>query len=141
MAEKFEMAEDGKPLPRLVQSPGENAEVKLDVAPSSDLQFAAAPHDGVWNSADLAGEPASREEQVAAFADYVQRPDIESRESILARENALPGQFSTANVASGSVDDGLAADGKGGVEESDEAKEEADSIKGVTAADKGKGKN
>lgn len=140
------MAETEEPTPRLVQSPGDKVnldDVKTQAAPSSDKQFEARPHDGIWSpehQASTLGEPASREAQVKAFGEYVQRTDIESRESILARETALPGQFSNANVKSGSVDDGLVGHPDGSVEENKAAKKEASSIKGVTAADKGPAK-
>ena len=125
------------PEPRLVQSVGgpseEHAKLTEGFTESAQAKFWARPHDG--RDGDSGEEPASREEQVQAFAEYAARPDIEDRQSILARENALPGQFSNANVASGSVDDGKVGtrDGLGAYEEG--AQKEADSIKNVAAGD------
>lgn len=132
------MAEETRE-PRLVQAPGQFSEEELQEqnkkTASARDRFVARPHDGVWNGTPNISEPASREAQVNAFKEYVQRPDIESRESILAREGALPGQFSTANVESGSVDDGkVGTDGPGFGKESDEAKKEAESVKNRTAS-------
>lgn len=125
------MAENEQQKPRLVQAPGEfNAPEGDEKRTASARQrFVARPHDGIWTPAQQnRSEPASREDQVAAFGEYVERPDIESRESILARENALPAQLSDGNVGSGAVDDGL----KGGKED-EGAKKEAASIGDVTA--------
>lgn len=83
---------------------------------------------------ELDEERASREDQVGAFGDYQDRPDIESRKSILAREQAYPAQFSEENVASGSVDDSLTRDPQTlELKESKEAKKQSKSIGNVTA--------
>lgn len=132
---------DGQPLPRLVQAPGDMSEDELlaenEKTPSARSQFVAGPLDGVWSpeqQREQLGEPAGRREQVAAFAEYVERPDIESRQSILAREMALPAQFSTENVESGSVVDGrVGVNGPGFGVEDDEAKAEAATVKDNTA--------
>lgn len=132
---------EGNPLPRLVQSPGQLSEDELlaenEKTPSARAQFVAGPLDGIWNPEQQQaqmGDPASRQEQVAAFAEYVERPDIESRQSILAREMALPAQFSGQNVRSGSVTDGRVGENAPGFgKDDDEAKAEADSVKDNTA--------
>lgn len=136
------MADDknAAPEPRLVQSVGgpkeEHAKLTEGFTESAQAKFWARPHDG--RDGTEVGTPASREDQVKAFAEYAARPDIEDRQSILARENALPGQFSNANVASGSVNDGKVGttDGLGAYE--DGAQKEADSIKNVSAGDASK---
>jgi hypothetical protein len=131
------MAEKEEPTPRLVQVPGDKVDVvKTDAPSSSDPQFVAQPHDGVWSpehQASTLGEPASREDQIAAFKEYSDRPDIETRESILARESAYPGQFSNANVQSGDVTDGKSANPDGSVSDSKEAAKEAASVEDLTA--------
>jgi hypothetical protein len=130
-----------EPTPRLVGVPGDDRSHKdfESTAPSSsDPQFFAQPHDGVWSpdhQAEVLGEPASHKEQMKAFAEYSDRPDIETRESILARENAYPGQFSNANVQSGEVTDGKARTATGSVKETKEAKAEAATVKDLTAKD------
>ena len=131
------MAEE--PTPRLVQVPGDEVnveDIKTNAPLSSDAQFVAQPHDGIWSpehQAATLGEPASREEQVKAFKEYVKRPDIESRESILAREGAYPAQFSNANVSSGDVTDGNVGTVTGNGEKDKEAEKEAASVKDLTA--------
>lgn len=127
--------------PRLVQAPGQMSDEELraenDKTPSARRQFVAGPHDGVWSpeqQREQLGEPASRKDQVDAFRQYVERPDIESRESILARESALPGQFSEENVRSGSVTDGKVDSGYGLGKEDKEAKAEAKNVKAPTAS-------
>lgn len=131
------MADENAPAePRLVQSAGGPAEEDVkateNFTESAQAQFWARPHDG--RDGDDDQETASREDQVKAFAEYASRPDIEDRQSILARENALPGQFSNENVASGSVDDGKVgtADGRG--KSTSDAKAEASSVKDLTAS-------
>ena len=132
------MAENEEPTPRLVQVPGDkfNLDDVKTVAPSSsDKQFVAQPHDGIWSpehQRELLGEPASRKAQIEAFREYQKRDDIESRESILAREGAYPGQFSDANVSSGDVTDGKVGTGAGS-KESKSAKAEAESVEDLTA--------
>lgn len=128
------MAEE--PTPKLVSAPNRmsDKERKADEkkTPSARSRFEAKPHDGIWATEEA--ETATRKEQIAAFKEYEGRSDIESRASILARETAAPGQFSEENVSTGSVDDGKAVKVTAPVvEETDEAKEEADSIGDVTA--------
>lgn len=136
------MAEDETPEPRLVQAPGDFVSPEGDEqrTASARARFVARPHDGIWSPADQPrSKPVGRREQVEAFKEYVERPDIESRESILARENALPAQFGERNVGSGAVDDGLVGtNGLGfGGEENEEAAEEAASIDNVSASTDG----
>lgn len=58
-------------------------------ASSASMQYVAQPLDGIWGDEE-GDEPASAQEIAGAFKEYEQRPDVESRENILARENAYP---------------------------------------------------
>lgn len=85
--------------PRLVSGPAVDARKAREgadepkYASSAHPMFVAQPWDG--RNGDEEGTPAPAADTREAFKEYVQRPDIESREAILARENALPGQFRT----------------------------------------------
>lgn len=83
--------------PRLVSGPAYDREVGREeapeAAPSAAKEFVAQPWDG--RDGDEEGEVLPADKTRKAFEAYVQRADIESREAILARENALPGQFQT----------------------------------------------
>lgn len=89
--------EDGNPLPKLVQVAHARytpAQAATDAAltPSARSVFWAQAPDEL-----PATTRATHAAQRAAWAQYVARPDIEGRESILARENAYPGDFSDKN--------------------------------------------
>ncbi len=81
------------PEPRLIRSGQAPAPANIaGVTSSGQPKYWARPEDGVW----APGPPpaaASRADQFAAFEQYQRRPDIESRGSILARENSLPAAF------------------------------------------------
>jgi hypothetical protein len=94
---------EGLPAPELVQ--GEDtafdAAVAADdaagVTPSANRKFWARAFDDQY----VESNRASNNDQVAAFVEYQARPDIESRSSILARENAQPAAFENVVVPNG----------------------------------------
>jgi hypothetical protein len=112
-------------------------------ARKDDENKAPSARSAFWANADdgrvVDDRRPTQEEVREAYRGYEQRPDIEERASILAREQAAPGQFSDANVQSGSVTDGKTGVGVGGVqdvnrsEEDKGAKKEAKSVKNPTA--------
>lgn len=105
---------------------------KSQLPSSTDPERAAQNQPGA-QTVEVNKVEETQEERMAALAEYQKRPDIESRESILARESAYPGQFSDENVATGDVTDGKAVSADGTVESTQEAKKEASSVKDLTA--------
>lgn len=96
--------------PTLVQYRNEDfeAQVKADddagVTPSANRRFWARAIDDRYTESDRA----SNADQMAAFAEYQRRPDIESRASILAREHAAPAEFENVVVPNGNFDASVA---------------------------------
>jgi len=99
----FAPENEGRPAPTLVQFTDQafDAAVKADnaagVIPSANRKFWARGVDDQY----VESNRATNDAQVAAFVTYQQRPDIESRSSILARENAQPAQFENVVVPNG----------------------------------------
>ncbi len=94
------LSTDGLREPRLISGPTirlrqEQEEAgEPEKASSAAVEFFPRPADGIWDGKPNVDESAPVKETRAGFEEYVSaRPDIESREAILARENALPGQF------------------------------------------------
>lgn len=87
-----------EPRPRLVRSYGYDAPELAGVTDSAQPKY--------WPQGPKPVEystPATHAAQRAAFQQYESRPDIESRNSILAREHAQPGEFLPAQLAGGVV--------------------------------------
>jgi len=122
--------------PRLEYTAGQPVDEKVleadkKLAPSARSAFWASTGDNRYDDRD---EAASLEDQRQAFKDYESRPDIESRASILAREQALPGTISTKNVQSGDVLD--FREGVPGGKKTKEAKKETENMNKPADEDK-----
>lgn len=82
------------PEPTVVRGPG------MGPANPADADRGPSSRSTFWAGYDIVDYPeeserATRQEQVDAFVEYQQRPDIEPRAAILARETAEPAQFHT----------------------------------------------
>lgn len=101
---------EGRPEPTLVQYKDQDfeAHVAFDdrsgVTPSANRAFWARAVDDGYTESNRASNAA----QMAAFAEYQTRPDIESRASILAREHAAPAEFENVVVPNGNFDAAVA---------------------------------
>lgn len=101
---------EDKDAPELVQGNDTafDAAVAADdaagVTPSANRKFWARAFDDQYEESNRA----SNADQRAAFEQYQSRPDIESRSSILARENAQPAEFENVVVPNGNFDDAVA---------------------------------
>lgn len=91
--------------PRVVQTAGYD---HGDEVRAADKEKTPSARSAFWANADDGRvhetRRADKSEVRGAFKDYEGRPDIESRASILARENAAPGQFTHEDLEGGSVD-------------------------------------
>lgn len=101
---------EGRPEPTLVQYREQEFEAavaaddRAGVTPSANRAYWARAIDDGYTESDRASNAA----QMAAFAEYQRRPDIESRASILAREHAAPAEFENVSVPNGNFDAAVA---------------------------------
>ena len=106
----YNPANADRPEPTLVQYSGQEfeAQVRADdeagVTSSANRRYWARAIDDQYTESVRA----TNAEQVAAFAEYQRRPDIESRASILAREHAAPAAFENVVVPNSNFDDAVA---------------------------------
>lgn len=92
------MTTPAEPQPRLVRSYGYEAPELTGVTESAQPRYwPQGPKPTNYST------PATHAAQRAAFQQYETRPDIESRNSILARDHAQPGEFLPAQLAGGVV--------------------------------------